>query len=78
MVQIALVHPTFDSSDPVDHLRRLIEHRSPKHKRGALTWAIIAPFTAPFAIIRMYIPSFNDLTLTLPSAIIPNLPFFFW
>ncbi|TFK26862.1 hypothetical protein FA15DRAFT_250927 [Coprinopsis marcescibilis] len=43
------------------HLRQYADHRTPIHRRGFLTWLIIAPITAPFMIIP----------------VIPNLPFFF-
>lgn len=42
-------------------LRAYTSTRMPMHRTGFYTWAIIAPFTAPFMIIP----------------IIPNLPFFF-
>ncbi|TDL22116.1 hypothetical protein BD410DRAFT_815051 [Rickenella mellea] len=60
---IPLVHPTAFASlhSPLTHLRQMLEKRIPLHKKGFYTWMIIAPFTAPFAIIP----------------IIPNLPFFF-
>ncbi|EIW80899.1 hypothetical protein CONPUDRAFT_89976 [Coniophora puteana RWD-64-598 SS2] len=45
----------------LEHLRDLLATREPRHRKGFWTWTIIAPFTAPFAIIP----------------VIPNLPFFF-
>ncbi|TFK73650.1 hypothetical protein BDN72DRAFT_869039 [Pluteus cervinus] len=62
-VSIPLVFPPSISSGSatLDNLRSLVEQRTPKHRKGFITWAIIAPFTAPFMIIP----------------IIPNLPFFF-
>lgn len=62
-VHIPLHYPpsAVSGEDVVAELRQYVEHRIPVHKKGAMTWGIIAPFTAPFMIIP----------------IIPNLPFFF-
>lgn len=61
--QIPLIYPpSFMSSvEPMAHLRALLAHRSPLHRRRTWLWVGIAPLTAPFAILP----------------IIPNLPFFF-
>ncbi|KAJ3792322.1 mitochondrial K+-H+ exchange-related-domain-containing protein [Lentinula aff. detonsa] len=62
-VMIRLLYPPSIQSaeSSLAQLRQLIRTREPRHKKGFLTWMIIAPFTAPFMIIP----------------IIPNLPFFF-
>ena len=60
---ISLIYPAskFESSradsssnihPALKHLRDLLEMREPRHRKGFWTWTIIAPFTAPFAIIR--------------------------
>ncbi|KAF9452920.1 hypothetical protein P691DRAFT_755954 [Macrolepiota fuliginosa MF-IS2] len=61
--RIPLIYPSSLSSDSESllHLKKLVEHRMPRHRRGFYAWMIIAPFTAPFMIVP----------------VIPNLPFFF-
>ncbi|KAI0087061.1 mitochondrial K+-H+ exchange-related-domain-containing protein [Irpex rosettiformis] len=58
---IPLIYPSEACGSPISHLRTQLSKRTPKHKRGAWTWLLISPLTAPFMIIP----------------IIPNLPFFF-
>jgi len=58
--RISLVYPS-NFPDPLSNLRETIAARTPLHRKGFWTWLIIAPFTAPFAIVP----------------VIPNLPFFF-
>jgi len=58
--QISLVYPS-NFPSPLSNFRDTINGRTPLHRKGFWTWLIIAPFTAPFAIVP----------------IIPNLPFFF-
>jgi len=58
--QISLVYPS-NFPSPLLNFRETINERTPLHRKGFWTWLIIAPFTAPFAIVP----------------IIPNLPFFF-
>ncbi|TRM64137.1 mitochondrial K+-H+ exchange-related-domain-containing protein [Schizophyllum amplum] len=60
---ITLLYPSSVLSGPgtLAHLKSLIDHRTPRHKKGFIVWMIAAPLTAPFMIIP----------------IIPNLPFFF-
>ncbi|KAI0044417.1 hypothetical protein FA95DRAFT_1562282 [Auriscalpium vulgare] len=58
---IPLVHPTFMGSSALSYLERILAKRTPRHRKGFLTWMLLAPLTAPFMLIP----------------IIPNLPFFF-
>jgi len=57
---ISLVYPS-NFPDPLANFRETIVQRTPLHRSGFWRWMIIAPFTAPFALVP----------------IIPNLPFFF-
>jgi hypothetical protein len=74
---VILIHPP-SLKKPLQDFRDLITHRTPFHSRGLWMWAGIAPFTAPFAIVRKSVPiEFIQRVLTRVAAIIPNLPFFF-
>ncbi|KAH9949867.1 mitochondrial K+-H+ exchange-related-domain-containing protein [Amylocystis lapponica] len=58
---IPLAYPPTVFSSPLPHLRSLLAKRTPRHRKGFLVWALVAPLTAPFMLIP----------------IIPNFPFFF-
>ena len=77
--QIPLLYPSSATraDDALAHLRQYTEHRTPTHRRGFLTWLIIAPITAPFMIIRMSSLRSKKQLLMHETAVIPNLPFFF-
>lgn len=60
-IKIPLVYPPSYTGTPLLHLQSLVAKRLPRHRRGAWTWLLVSPLTAPVAIIP----------------IIPNLPFFF-
>ena len=36
------------------HLQTLLEKRTPRHRRGFLMWAAIAPLTTPFIVVRAF------------------------
>ncbi|EIN13022.1 hypothetical protein PUNSTDRAFT_98047 [Punctularia strigosozonata HHB-11173 SS5] len=57
---IPLYYPQASPS-PLSHLQSLVEKRAPTHRKGFLTWMLLAPVTAPVALIP----------------VIPNLPFFY-
>ncbi|OCH88456.1 hypothetical protein OBBRIDRAFT_795226 [Obba rivulosa] len=59
--KIPLIYPPSLGTSPLPHLRSLLERRTPRHRKGFITWLAISPFTAPFMLVP----------------IIPNLPFFF-
>ena len=61
--QIPLVYPSFahpgatPSTRPhpsLTQLQALLANRKPLHRKGFYTWMIIAPFTAPFMVVRKY------------------------
>ncbi|GBE89343.1 hypothetical protein SCP_1600040 [Sparassis crispa] len=58
---IPLVYPPSARSSPLQQLRTLLEKRTPRHRRGFITWLLIAPLTSPFILVP----------------VIPNFPFFF-
>ncbi|TCD62235.1 hypothetical protein EIP91_007194 [Steccherinum ochraceum] len=49
---IPLLYPGSALPSPLSHLRTLLEKRTPRHRKGFMMWMILAPFTAPFMIIR--------------------------
>lgn len=58
----------------------MLQKRGPVHRKGFLFWMLISPLTAPFMLIRELTPLFlasSLLNVLFPTAIIPNLPFFF-
>jgi hypothetical protein len=79
--QIPLLYPEsiISSSTVLSDLRAYTEHRIPRHRRGFYLWMIIAPFTAPFMLIRMYhiFSHYSILPSVDGTAVIPNIPFFF-
>ncbi|KAG8871207.1 hypothetical protein FRB98_000968 [Tulasnella sp. 332] len=61
-ISIQLIHPTrVGPSDPLAHLTRLLDIRTPNHRRWFWIFVGISPLTAPFMLIP----------------IVPNIPFFF-
>ncbi|KAG6919633.1 hypothetical protein DXG01_003497 [Tephrocybe rancida] len=77
-VTIPLIYPPSINSGPVTlaELRALIAYRTPRHKKGFYLWMIIAPFTAPFMIIRepastrleIYLQTLLDNDALVPEA----------
>ncbi|EJT98592.1 hypothetical protein DACRYDRAFT_110501 [Dacryopinax primogenitus] len=57
---ISLLYPSFLPS-PTEHLRSLVSHRAPVHRRWTFIYLIFLPITAPFALVP----------------VIPNIPFFY-
>ncbi|KAL0960987.1 hypothetical protein HGRIS_005983 [Hohenbuehelia grisea] len=47
-----------------DHLRAMVVHRTPKHRKGFYMWMFLSPLTAPFMIIRMPLSFLVSLSLT--------------
>ncbi|PCH39726.1 hypothetical protein WOLCODRAFT_161833 [Wolfiporia cocos MD-104 SS10] len=58
---IPLVYPPSACASPLPHLRALLAKRTPRHRKGALVWAAVAPLTTPIMLIPL----------------VPNFPFFF-
>lgn len=52
--QIPLYYPQkiLSAEAVMSELRQYVAHRIPAHRKGFYTWLVIAPFTAPFMIIR--------------------------
>ncbi|KAF8582808.1 hypothetical protein K439DRAFT_1647417 [Ramaria rubella] len=66
LLQIPVFYPPSvdlgdDSLSPLPHMQLFFSKRTPHHRKGFYIWLIIAPLTAPFALIP----------------VIPNLPFFY-
>ncbi|KAF8523205.1 mitochondrial K+-H+ exchange-related-domain-containing protein [Gautieria morchelliformis] len=66
LIQIPIFYPPsadlgHQSTSPLPHMQLILSRRTPHHRKGFYKWLVIAPLTAPFALIP----------------IIPNLPFLY-
>lgn len=61
--KIPFIYPSFydKGTPPLQHLKILLKKRTPSHRKGFYTWLLVSPLTAPFMIIRAYIPDWYSI-----------------